>query len=1550
MTTHLDRRASQKRVPDLQHDLKQLQAALCSVHHSGSEGFEGLLAVVLTKITGFDFRLARSGSQYGKDGANDSSSLSVAFEGKRYSNKIDDNDILSKIMQLNTQTDIWVLGATVEISTQTIEVLRRGASKFGVEVLILDWNLSSPIPPLALACAAAPDEVILFLETHSKDKSLIINLRQALARISKAEGNELRFEALVKDLTTPALSLATATDANNSRLVRAFSDRNTARGLFGQALAPAAVGTAFKTRARTDLHIKLQACMRKITGKKLHAVLGGEGFGKTWAIAQSWMALEELPLLLLLPANGLNLNEISGGNTRNWLIRQFILGSGDYPTHDLALRWERRLSSWSPVAVGETPRFILCVDGLNQLPSPNWARALDGLVELTYELGGTVLVTCRQLYFDQFVSKSLSSEFALIQVPEWSDTELDQILAEQKALASGLSSATRVFLRNPRLLSIACELKATNKVSSFAELTVERLLFEHIKATENEGAAPEETVKFVKRLAEHATAITERIIKHEIDDRLIFEFADGHRFQLSSELAAVISEKFYQPRDEDATLYELNQEGLTLALGLSIIKALQKAERNQANLDEELERLIEPIAALDLTAQAVFSATLIASLDETCSEPIKCALISSFLRLQNVEENLYPAFLAIVRSATQAAVAALDALAILPQRYTPYKNWLIEALRDCRQIAECWSIISPAIAGWLRTYSMDPAISVFRGHDGANSEEYKNKLIAREAVLKEKFAALSVPESEFLSKHLTHRLGVDPSELHENGIRLVAGMPLAEFVDPLIAGAFSTTLNSSVTSSVFEFTTLLRYNSVDWKEMREAALESLSVHFPEGASAAGKWALASVLRGAGNVNDGSRAEAIAEELTKDREAFKSWRLVENYCASDPCDPQAELPENIAQTAEKYSRLGADKFAEGLSATEQSHFVDSALPGMARFNANVAAGFWQKAATSLVIHPRSIGYLGFAQLEAQSSALNHENIEQILEFIRAICSNKTSSPEEKRDAWQTCWYAIEVCFPHMSGQAQFEFLMSLPHCGKPIHDFGNVQKPASAKGLQTALESQISKANEDIHVLALSYAGARGAELTTNSLQRLLEFAIHENDAIRGLSLRAIFNSSDPQLIKEFFESDWSAQKLDLRANYYEIWYGSRLLIEASKNLAIDPASLITRISPKLYGFASTETGLRLAPVISHLLLASFKSCVDFIVPFLPPEIEEDDIAGDDPMPILRSLANLNKAVSHEEVFRSLSETPDEFASRQETAWASFEEFEALVKGDGASLITENVGFEAINIMVENRLSDAVNCAKILLNLDDNYRYYSILNFGLHLSRALSKHEPKLAGELFSKLANRRGIVSIVVGTASYSLESKSIWESADSRGLDKLRSLRLDLAPDDHTLSQEVVAAILAGKQLFLEQYVSERIGRAEPAQIGRALMVIGFGEPSEYAIEIIEKHKDAGGFVGQAAKASRYAYDRNVWAQHWHEIMCRATSKTEFWATSVLLLKIVDGRIDVWCDNITRPTTIYDDFWPTISDRISNRVKKWKSKREKTLFGGKVPHKILMT
>src|SRR5471030_1795417 len=108
----------------------------------GKNGFEGLVAEVLTHACGRPFKLAASGSQGGRDGDDGT----VYFEAKRYVSDLKRPTVSDKLLELGVRgvehIDLFVLAVTCPVSSQHAEFYKQACDDIGIELLLLDWDES----------------------------------------------------------------------------------------------------------------------------------------------------------------------------------------------------------------------------------------------------------------------------------------------------------------------------------------------------------------------------------------------------------------------------------------------------------------------------------------------------------------------------------------------------------------------------------------------------------------------------------------------------------------------------------------------------------------------------------------------------------------------------------------------------------------------------------------------------------------------------------------------------------------------------------------------------------------------------------------------------------------------------------------------------------------------------------------------------------------------------------------------------------------------------------------------------------------------------------------------------------------------------------------------------------------------------------------------------------------------------------------------------------------------------------------------------------------
>ncbi len=113
--------------------LDWLRQVLLETKASGPDGFEGLVAGALAIETGLVFRLAKSGSQFGRDASSSSSRFAVAMEAKRYETDLRLEDLAGKAFLaghfLEGDIDLWVLGATSEVGDDVVPTSAKDARR-----------------------------------------------------------------------------------------------------------------------------------------------------------------------------------------------------------------------------------------------------------------------------------------------------------------------------------------------------------------------------------------------------------------------------------------------------------------------------------------------------------------------------------------------------------------------------------------------------------------------------------------------------------------------------------------------------------------------------------------------------------------------------------------------------------------------------------------------------------------------------------------------------------------------------------------------------------------------------------------------------------------------------------------------------------------------------------------------------------------------------------------------------------------------------------------------------------------------------------------------------------------------------------------------------------------------------------------------------------------------------------------------------------------------------------------------------------------------------
>lgn len=1532
--------------------LADLKAALTTLKPAGEDGFEGLMAVVLGDIAGMGFRVAGGGSQHGKDGEAVAETSHIAFEAKLYTTTINPNEVLSKIPKIaeisGDSLDLWVLGATIPINPNLANTLLHQANANGFSTLVLDWPVTA-FPPLAAALALASDATADFLQARLGGSVSAPGIRSALATIKSDHRYAAAATQLQRALTDASLGLAIALPANRRWLKRAFDDKEQARIAFGQPLAP---GEQYHhpTLERSGLIRKVEERVFQAVGGDIVALLGDEGCGKSWLFAQGWLQSEEPPLTLVITPGNLR-EPVAYENAESVLIDQLVRQTGGDRNGGAAARWKRKLSHWRKNPATTRPRLVVLADGLNQRSDMNWPRWLSATAAILDETGGKLVFTTREQHFRERLKTALSRNVHTITVPEWSLPELDTVLAGKGIRRADLSDSVVKSLRNPRLLGIAYELLSTAQIERFQELSVSRLLFEHIRLSTRDSTLPESAAMFAHRLARHAREVFDRKLSQRGDDLLIFERAElgGSPHALTAQLQAVAGEKFFQPVPGSEALYALTDDGLTYALALSVQDALHQAHRSGGNLTERLAEIVEPISALDKTSEVLLAALVVAGVDENCPSEATAALIGAFVSLQNIDARDYNVFAPTTRMATAASMEALYELSV-SGRHVANKEWLISALRQQRDIQPCWEVIVAHLNRWLRIYSLSAEMGARERHAGLHGTSMASEIAERKTKLEAKMQALSAEEADFVSTRMTRRDDIDTSVLSEDAFILMAGLPLAEFAESILAWCFGRALNASFRTPFDEFEFLVRFNRRDWRQTRDGLLEESAFLAKPAVSRVGKWALVYILRATGDEADAIQESAIVEGLMKDKPAFKGWRQVERYCDTDPCDPASTQPSNVDATAAKYLAIDLNALRQGMGMTAEDYFLEDARPGLARFRLETASAVQNQLSQDVLAREGFKYRQGVLGLEEHAALLPREAVEGFAAKAKELCVPYSRDDHETRDSWISSQYTLLLVLPHLSGDAQLSLLAELPPHGPSLLSLFDALVPASPENLERRLEDALRSADPHALPRILGFAQFSGTALTFRSREIIAELARSTDKKLRSFAFGVIASGEDAELVSEVAEGAWSAAALDPKEDHGEIWYGSSILIKAAEQGHLPADEVVSRIAPRRFGAAASRLGEPVFESIALRLDAAISKAWDVDLPFQPPAVEQRETLSDRSAskPPRKALLEQETTTDPEVAFKRLQETAEDHAARQRQGWQSFNQFEAFLTRERARIIVEETSSSAIAACFRARPELVLAWADAILAAPDS-KMPLAHNAGLMIARILSGEDSGRAIRLFERLSGSKPIVRMTYGLAATTLEARSLWQSASGPDIDRLRAQRLDNARTDHELALETLTAMEASQDPFLEAYVNERIESGEPAIVARAIMVCGFRDVSSHAGSVLSRFAKTSGVVGKAAVAAQYAYKRNEWSRTWYRQMCKENLPEQFWRDSILFLKIVDGRVDVWRDELGVDGQLMKRFEPGLQHKIQKRINSWKTKRERTFLGNKAPQPVFL-
>jgi hypothetical protein len=209
------------------------------------------------------------------------------------------------------------------------------------------------------------------------------------------------------------------------------------------------------------------------------AILGPEGTGKSCLPARWWSVAADKPILII---GGAQAGDLIDPKKPLETLAKLIAIQNEDSSEQESTRWLRRLRRWrdKPIllAAGQL-RFLVVLDGLNERSGMPWAETVFRLSQEVTKLGGCLLLTCRERFWQREIAPRLAGVSVLpVKVGDYVPEELEELLSQRGIDINTIPERVRAFIRNPRICSVALDL--LDRLSAQAdELTIERLLLEY---------------------------------------------------------------------------------------------------------------------------------------------------------------------------------------------------------------------------------------------------------------------------------------------------------------------------------------------------------------------------------------------------------------------------------------------------------------------------------------------------------------------------------------------------------------------------------------------------------------------------------------------------------------------------------------------------------------------------------------------------------------------------------------------------------------------------------------------------------------------------------------------------------------------------------------------------------------------------------------------------------------------------------------------------------------------------------------------------------------
>ncbi|MGZ8916142.1 MAG: hypothetical protein ACXW1Z_23930, partial [Methylobacter sp.] len=391
----------------------------------------------------------------------------------------------------------------------------------------------------------------------------------------------------------------------------------------------------------------------------------------------------------------------------------------------------------------------------------------------------------------------------------------------------------------------------------------------------------------------------------------------------------------------------------------------------------------------------------------------------------------------------------------------------------------------------------------------------------------------------------------------------------------------------------------IRLNTTDFEAFEHGLRRAIDLLLTEPHSEVSKKAAAFALRVIGTVNGALEAEQL-----NPREYQKGWRAIENYCKTDPYDPDSVRPENLENAINSAKVLNPDTLWTSVSFTQELYELKSITPALARFEPDVIVPILHAACKTI----KTRSSLPLRQLSWElprlSPLFDKDTLQCVLEGYEQLLTQPNLVDEN--DKTFVAGFILLSLLPHYSANDQLALFLKLPAEVGEMYAFHDVFKAFD----ETEIEKALVAAQFDPRQLMRTcfFISAHRPTLTDRCREILDMALIHDDPLVVTCASDVAFIAQDRLLD----ESVVATAKLRNHRNNFtrETFHRDRAI--AAAVVSLDLREEITLVAPRFLDLVASRLNVELADRIEDSSVDSFgdtKIPQEAITLFAGPDID-----------------------------------------------------------------------------------------------------------------------------------------------------------------------------------------------------------------------------------------------------------------------------------------------------------------------------------------------------